>query len=281
VRNFEFLEPKSPQEASRMLQDSGEESRLYAGGTALMLAMRQRMLTPSHLVYLGGVPGLNGIQFDERNGLRIGALALHQEVADSPVVRSKYPVLAFMASHVANPQVRNQGTLGGNLCYGDPATDPPGCLMALRARVRVVGPKGERTIELDEFFTDYYQTALEPNEVLTEIHVPPMPADAKGAYTRFLRTPAEHRPLVSVAVVGRRNGEVRIAIGASVPVPTRARRAEHFLEGKKITREVVEEAANIAAADVEPVSDFRGSADYRRDMIRTVVRRTLATVFDL
>jgi carbon-monoxide dehydrogenase medium subunit len=147
--------------------------------------------------------------------------------------------------------------------------------------VRVIGPNGERSIEVDEFFTDYYQTALEPNEVLTEIQIPPLAADAKGAYTRFLRTPAEHRPLVSVAVVARRNGEVRIAIGASVPVPTRARRAEQFLEGKKITREVVEEAASIAAADVEPVSDFRGSADYRRDMIRTVVRRTLATVFDL
>jgi carbon-monoxide dehydrogenase medium subunit len=186
-----------------------------------------------------------------------------------------------MTAHVANPQIRNMGTIGGNLCYGDPATDPPGCLIALRARVLVVGGKGERTIELDEFFTDYYQTALQPDEVLTEIQVPPMAADAKGAYTRFLRTPAEHRPLVSVAVVARRNREVRIAIGASVPVPTRARRAEQFLEGKTVTLEVLEEAAAIAAADVEPVSDFRGSAEYRRDMIRTVVRRTAATVFGL
>jgi carbon-monoxide dehydrogenase medium subunit len=239
------------------------------------------MLTPSHIVYLGGVRSLDRIEFDERNGLRIGALVRHQELADSPVVRSKYPVLAGMAAHVANPQVRNQGTLGGNLCYGDPATDPPGCLIALRARVSVVGGQGERTIELDEFFTDYYQTALQPDEVVTEIQVPPMAAGAKGAYTRFLRTPAEHRPLVSVAVVARGNREVRIAIGASVPVPTRARRAEQFLEGRNVTRDVLEEAAAIAAADVEPVSDFRGSAQYRRDMIRTVVRRTAATVFGL
>jgi carbon-monoxide dehydrogenase medium subunit len=281
VRNFELLEPESPQEASRMLADSGEASRLFAGGTALLLAMRQRMLTPSHIVYIGGVRGLDHIEFDERNGLRIGALVRHQEVADSPVIRSKYPVLAAMAAHVANPQIRNMGTIGGNLCYGDPATDPPGCLIALRARVSVVGSKGERTIELDDFFTDYYQTALQPDEVVTEIRVPPMAADAKGAYTRFLRTPAEHRPLVSVAVVARRNREVRIAIGASVPVPTRARRAEQFLEGKTVTRDVLEEAAAIAAAEVEPVSDFRGSAEYRRDMIRTVVRRTAATVFDL
>lgn len=264
-----------------MLADSGEASRLFAGGTALLLAMRQRMLTPSHIVYLGGVRGLDHIEFDERNGLRMGALVRHQEVADSPVIRSKYPVLASMAAHVANPQIRNMGTIGGNLCYGDPATDPPGCLIALRARVSVVGSKGERTIELDDFFTDYYQTALQPDEVVTEIQVPPMAADAKGAYTRFLRTPAEHRPLVSVAIVVRGNREARIAIGASVPVPTRARRAEQFLEGKTVTLEVLEEAAAIAAADVEPVSDFRGSAEYRRDMIRTVVRRTAATVFGL
>ena len=266
-----------------MLADTGEDSRLYAGGTALMLAMRQRMLTPSHLVYIGGVAGLNSIEFDERNGLRIGALATHQEVADSPLVKARYPMLGFMAAHVANPQVRNQGTIGGNLCYGDPATDPPGCLMALGARILAVGPDGERTIGLDEFFTDYYQTALAANEVVTEIQVPPPPADAHGAYTRFLRTPAEHRPLVSVAVLARRNGAqcrgARIAIGASVPIPTRARRAEQFLEGKPVTEALLEEAATIAAADVEPVSDFRGSAQYRREMIRTVVRRTAAKVF--
>jgi carbon-monoxide dehydrogenase medium subunit len=281
VRNFELLEPRTPQEASRMLADSGEDSRLFAGGTALLLAMRQRMLTPSHIVYIGGLQGLGHIEFDERNGLRIGALVRHIDVAEHQIIKSRYPMLAGMAAHVANPQIRNMGTIGGNLCYGDPATDPPGCLIALRARVSVAGSKGERTIELDDFFTDYYQTALQPDEVVTEIQVPPMAADAKGAYTRFLRTPAEHRPLVSVAVVARRNREVRIAIGASVPVPTRARRAEQFLEGKTVTLEVLEEAAAIAAADVEPVSDFRGSAEYRRDMIRTVVRRTAATVFDL
>jgi carbon-monoxide dehydrogenase medium subunit len=193
-------------------------------------------------------------------------------------------MLAGVAAQLANPQVRNQGTLGGNLCYGDPATDPPGCLMALGARVRVVGPNGGRMIPLEELYIDYYQTALEPSEVVTEIQVPPMAADAKGAYTRFRKTPAEHRPLVSVAVVARASGdacrEARIVIGASVPIPVRARRAEQFLEGKPITREVLEEAACIVAADVEPVSDFRGSAEYRREMIRVVFRRTAASLIN-
>jgi carbon-monoxide dehydrogenase medium subunit len=283
VRDFVFLEPNSVPQACRMLADSGEDARLFAGGTALMLAMRQRMVTPSHVVYLGGVPGLSDIAFDERAGLRIGALATHAQVADSDVVKRNYPVLHHMAAHVANPQVRNQGTIGGNLCFADPASDPPGCLMALGARLRVAGPDGERSIELDEFFTDYYTTALEAGEVVTAIEIPPLPSDAGARYTRFLRTPAEHRPLVNVAAVLRRKGKVcssaRVVIGASVAVPTRARSAERFLEGKSITVEVLMETAELAAADIDPVDDLRGSADYRREMVRVVARRTLAEVF--
>src|SRR5690606_2450750 len=144
--------------------------------------------------------------YDERNGLRIGALARHVDIAEAPLVKSHYPVLADMAAQVANPQVRNQGTIGGNLCYADPATDPPGCLMALNARVRVIGPNGGRTIVVKGLYTEYYQTALEFSEVVTEIQIPPLHSEADGAYTRFRRTPAEHRPLVSVAVVARHRG---------------------------------------------------------------------------
>jgi len=268
-----------------MLVDHGENSRLFAGGTALLLAMRQRMLSPSHLVYIGGIPGLDRIDYDERNGLRIGALVRHGELADAPVVIARYPILAAMAAHVANPQIRNMGTLGGNLCYADPTTDPPSCLMALEARVKSVGAEGERVVALDEFFTDYYETALQPDEVVTEIQVPPLEADAVGAYTRFMRTPAEHRPLVGVAAVARRDRGVcvkaRIVIGASTPVPTRARRAEEFLAGERITQEIIDETARIAAADIVPVSDNRGAADYRRDMVLVVTRRTLALCLGL
>lgn len=245
--------------------------------------MRQRLLSPRQLVYLGGIPGLNRIEFDAENGLRIGALARHVDVASSPVIRQNFAMLATMASHVANPQVRNVATLGGNLCYADPATDPPTCLMSLGASVNIVSAAGERMVSLEQFYPDYYQTALAPDEVVTTVHVPPLPPGASGAYTRFLKTPAEHRPLVGVGVVGRHvRGalqDCRIAIGASVPVPVRATRAEQFLEGKQPTREVLEEAANIAAADIEPVSDFRGSADYRREMVRVVVGRTAAAAF--
>lgn len=285
MHDFDYLEPASVAEASRMLADLGDECRVIAGGTALMLGMRQRMLTPSHLVSLGRLGALRGIALDERVGLRIGALTLHAEVAASPLVRERFPMLASMAARVANPQVRNQGTIGGNLCYADPSTDPPGCLLALHAQVVLASARGERVLALSDFLVDYYTTALEPDELLSEIRVPALPADASGQYARFLRTAAEHRPLVSVAFVARRQGavctEARIAVGASTPIPVRLPRAEAWLAGKTITAEVAAEAADIVAADIEPVSDARGDADFRRDMVRVVARRNIAGLFGL
>ncbi|RYF82730.1 MAG: xanthine dehydrogenase family protein subunit M [Comamonadaceae bacterium] len=285
MREFDYLEPASVEEASRMLADLGDEVRVIAGGTALMLAMRQRMLAPTHLISVAKIERLRGITFDAQLGLRIGALARHSDVARSPLVQQHAPVLASMAARVANPQVRNQGTLGGNLCYADPSTDPPGCLMALDAHVVLGSMRGERVLRMEEFLVDYYVTALAPDEIVLEIRVPPLAAGTTGLYTRFLRTAAEHRPLASVALVARREGAVcrdaRIAIGASVPVPARMRRAEAFLEGRTVTPAVAAEVADIVAQDITPVSDLRGGADYRRDMVRAVARRTVAELFGL
>ena len=273
------------QEASQMLADLGNECRLIAGGTALMLGMRQRMLTPTHLISLGSLDALRQISYDPRSGLRIGALVLHAQIARAPVIQLHYPMLSDMAARVANPQVRNQGTLGGNLCYADPATDPPGCLMALDAQVVISGRRGERVLAIEDFLIDYYTTALESDEVVTEIRIPALPSDASGRYTRFLRTAAEHRPLVSVALLTRRAHavchEARLVVGASTAIAMRLRRAEAFLAGKTVTPEVAAEAAEIAAADIEPVSDQRGAADYRRDMVRIVARRTIVGLFGL
>ncbi|MEJ7686472.1 MAG: xanthine dehydrogenase family protein subunit M [Variovorax sp.] len=285
MRDFDFLQPASVSEVTRMLADLGDECRVIAGGTALMLAMRQRMLTPTHLISLAALQSLRGIEYDETRGLRIGALALHAEVARSPSVQAYYPMLASMASRVANPQVRNQGTIGGNLCYADPATDPPGCLMALDAEVVITGTRGERVMGVEEFFVDYFTTALEPDELLSEIRIAPPEAGTAGVYSRFLRTAAEHRPLASVALLARRSGatchHIRIAVGASTPIPLRLRRAEAFLKGRDVTVDLADEMADIVAADIEPISDQRGAADYRRDMVRVIARRSLLELFDL
>ncbi|HSV84847.1 MAG TPA: xanthine dehydrogenase family protein subunit M [Ramlibacter sp.] len=285
MRDFEFLQPRSVAEASRTLADLGDDCRLMAGGTALMLVMRQRMVAPTHVVSAAKIEALRGISFDPRSGLRIGALVKHNELARSEVVQRHYPVLAAMAAQVANPQVRNQGTLGGNLCYADPATDPPGCLLAHGAQVVLGSARGERVLTIEEFLVDYYVTAIEPDELVVEIRVPAPLPDAAGAYTRFLRTAAEHRPLVSVALMTRREGalcrEAKLVIGASVPVPGRVTRAEEFLRGKQVTASIAAQAADIVAEDIEPISDIRGNADFRRAMARVVARRTIAGLFGL
>jgi carbon-monoxide dehydrogenase medium subunit len=192
-----------------------------------------------------------------------------------------------MAAHLANPQIRNQGTLGGNLCYADPATDPATCLLALDAEVEVGSRRGTRRIGMGDFFVDYYTTALEPDELVIAVHVPPAAPGALGHYTRFLRTPAEHRPLVNVAVAAVRDSrdapcrEVRIAVGASVPIPTRVPRAEAALEGHVPTRAAAQAASDAAAEDIFAVSDARGDEAYRRAMVRVVVRRSLIALFGM
>lgn len=285
MHNFDVLTPASIAEASRMAADLGDDARFIAGGTALILALRQRMLAPTHLISLSALSTLRGIDFDENRGLRIGALSLHSEVAANPLVRHHAPMLAATAAQLANPQVRNQGTIGGNLCYADPATDPPTCLLALDARVRLVSQHGVRELPLSEFIVDYYTTALAADELVQDILVPPPPVDAAGSYHRFLRTAAEHRPMVSVAAWVRRDGaackEARLAVGAATPVPGRMARVEACLSGRTVTANIVAEAAALAAADLTPIDDLRGSADYRRAMVRVQVQRALAQLFDL
>ena len=186
--------------------------------------------------------------------------------------------LADMASRLANPQVRNQGTIGGNICYADPATDPPSCLMALDASLVLSNARGDRVLPIADFLIDYYTTALAPDEIVSEIRVPP-PAFDIGYHARFLRTAAEHRPLVNLAVTMKRDQdiirEVRLVVGATTTVPTRVREAETFLEGKTMTNAVAAQAADIVAAGVQPISDIRGSEAFRRDMVRVVARRTI------
>ncbi len=285
MREFDFAEPSSVAEASQMLADQGDDARIIAGGSALMLAMRQRMLAPTHLISVARLPRLHGIDVDPRQGLRIGAMSRHIDVARSELVKAHAPVLARMAAQVANPQVRNQGTIGGNLCYADPSTDPPGCLMALDASVVLGSTRGERVLSMEEFLVDYYTTAMESDELLLEIRVPLQAPGTQGEYTRFLRTAAEHRPLVSVALVVQREGQIchqaRLAVGASTPIPTRLRRAEECLRGKTVNAQLAAEVASIVAEDIQPVSDLRGSSEFRREMVRTVTRRTVATLFGI
>ncbi|TPG59691.1 xanthine dehydrogenase family protein subunit M [Roseomonas nepalensis] len=278
MRDVDYLRPETVAEASALLAELGEGGRLIAGGTALLLALRQRMVAPTHLVSLARVGGLRGITYDPRDGLRIGALTTHSALARSAVVRAHYPVLADMAGRLADPQVRNQGTLGGNLCYADPTTDPPTCLAALDARLVLGSARGDRSLPVTEFLVDYFTTALHPDEILTGIRLPPPRFDL-GHHARFHRTAAEHRPLINLTLLARRDGdtvaEARLVVGATTVVPTRVAAAEAFLAGRAVTAAVAREAADIVADAVEPLSDLRGTAAFRRDMLRVMARRSI------
>ena len=280
MREFDFLAPRSLSEALAMLADHGGEAVVFAGGTALMLGMRQRIVSPGILVSLGGLAELRTIDFDPQRGLRIGAMARHADIARSDEVRRHYPMLAAMAGGLANPQVRNQGTLGGNLCYADPSTDPPSCLAAFDAELVVTGADGARRMKMQEFSADFFATALRPGEVLTEIRLPPPHPDARAFYRRQLRTPAEHRPIANVAMTLRESGkgwsDIRIVVGAATPVPQRMTRAERYLEGRAVTLAEAEATAGLVADDLAPLADGRGGADLRRRAVRAATRRLVA-----
>lgn len=285
MREFDFLEPATLAEALGLVSELGDECRVAGGGTAVILAMRQRMLNPQALVSLGKLDELRRISFDKRNGLSIGALARHADIANSPVVREHFPVIAHMAARLANPQVRNRGTLGGNLCYADPATDPPACLLAHEASVVIAGKAGERVLPMEEFLVDFYTTALEPTEILTHIRVPALPADMRGRYTRHLRTAAEHRPLANATFLARNSSGVcldaRLTVGAATPVAQRMRRAEEFLNGRTVNLELATQTADIVAQDIAPISDSRGDEQLRRQVVRVIVKRSIADTFGI
>ncbi|MBI2209047.1 MAG: xanthine dehydrogenase family protein subunit M [Deltaproteobacteria bacterium] len=277
---FEYRTPKNIKEVHQELKQFGTEAKLVAGGTALVIMMKQRLVRPSCLVSLRSVRGLGGIA-QKDGGLRIGGLTTHREVETSSLVRRQNPLLAETYRRVATIRVRNMATVGGGLAHADPNQDPPPTLIALGASVKVTSANGSRTVPLDGFFTDYYETVLKPDEIITEIFVPRLPPNSGGAFLKFLPRTADDYATVSAAAVltldkARKTfTDVRIALGSVGTTPIRAREAEAILRGQPVKAEALREAAEKAKQLVDPVSDFRGSAAYKREMAGVFVRRAL------
>jgi carbon-monoxide dehydrogenase medium subunit len=277
---FEYRTPKNLKEVHATLKEFGTDAKLIAGGTALVIMMKQRLVRPSCLVSLRSVRGLNGVELKD-GGLRIGGLATHREVENSSLVRRRLPVLAETYHHVATIRVRNRATVGGGLAHADPNQDPPPTLIALGATVKATSPNGSRVIPLDEFFTGYYETVLNPDEIITEMVVPKMAANTGAAYLKFLPRTADDYATVSAAAVltldksKKTISDVRIALGSVGSTPIRATAAEAILRGQPLKAEAFAEAAEKAKEAVDPVSDFRGSAGYKKEMAGVFVRRAL------
>ena len=277
---FEYRTPKNLKEVHASLKEFGTDAKLISGGTALVIMMKQRLVRPSCLVSLRSVRGLNGIEVKD-GGLSIGGLATHREVETSSLVRRRLPVLSETYHHVATIRVRNTASVGGGLAHADPNQDPPPTLIALGATVKATSANGSRVIPLDEFFTDYYETVLNPDEIITEVFVPKMPPNSGSAYLKFLPRTADDYATVSAAAVltldksKKKISDVRIALGSVGTTPIRAKDAEALLRGQPVKPEAFREAAEKAKEAVDPVTDFRGSAGYKKEMAGVFVRRAL------
>ena len=273
---FDYLEPATLSEAFSLLEQHGDNARVIAGGTSLIIWMRQRLLMPKVVIGLGRIPEFDTITFDRQQGLRIGAGARHRDIELSPAVKQHYPLLHETFRKVAQPRIRNMGTIGGNLAGGDPLTDPGASLIALDAELTLASSNARRTVSVEDFFVDYYQTALEPGELLTEIRVPP-PERPGWSHIKFTPRSVEDFATVGVAMTLRGKAasceDVRLALNSVASTIVRAKRAEDVLRGQRLSDDLLREAGEIAATEVDPMDDNRGSADYKRDLVKVLVRR--------
>jgi carbon-monoxide dehydrogenase medium subunit len=276
---FDFQEPTSLKKVFALMENHGEDARVIAGGTSLLIMMRQRLLMPKLLIGLGRIPKFDRITYNSRDGLRIGAGARHRDIELFPAIAKHYPLLRETFRKVAQPRIRNMGTVGGNLAAGDPLTDPGASLIALDAKVTLMSAKGTRTLPLDEFFIDYYQTALEPGELLSEIRVPP-PVRPGWSHIKFTPRSVEDFATVGVALTLKTsNGaceDIRIGLNSVASTIVHAKRTEAVLRGRSITEDALREAGEVAATECDPSDDNRGSAEYKREMVKVLVRRAAA-----
>ncbi len=274
---FDYLEPASLKEACEILEQHADEAKLIAGGTALLIWMRMRLLNPALVISLGKIPDFDYIRFDEKQGLRIGAGARHRDIELAVDVRHHYPLLHETFHKVAQPRIRNMGTIGGNLCQGDPLTDPGASLMALDAEITLTSLNGRRVIPVEKFFVDYYQTDLRPGEILTEIRVPYPVTHPSWSHIKFLPRSQEDFATVGVALTLRTEGgvcrDIRLALNSVAPTILRAKKAEEVLRDRKINDASLREMAEVAATEVDPMDDVRGSPDYKRELVTVLVRR--------
>jgi CO/xanthine dehydrogenase FAD-binding subunit len=277
---FDYLEPNTIDEALSMLSQYRGRAKVIAGGTDILPKLKRRETkAPEYIIDLKGIPDLDYIRYDEVDGLSLGALVTIHAVEASPVVQERFGVLFQAVESMASAQVRNRGTIAGNLCNAVPSADTAPALLTLEASLKLTSQKGERIVNVEDFFTGPHKTVLTDEEILQEIRVPNLPPHSRGRY--FKLTPRRSMDLAVVgvaAVVVVEDGicnDIRIALGAVAPTPIRARRAENMIKGQKLSDEVVERAAEIAAEECHPISDHRASAEYRCDMVKVLTRSAI------
>jgi len=275
---FEYLRPKTVPEAIAMLEEHGEEAKILSGGQSLIPMMKLRLARPGYLIDINRISGLSHIK-EEDGYLKIGALTREAELEASPVVRSNYPIISDTAHVIADPQVRNLATVAGNLAHGDPANDHPATMIALSAQVVANGSKGERVIPIENFFLSLFSTALKQDEILTEIRIPIPPPRSGGAYFKLERKVGDFATAAVAAqlTLDEQGACQKAGIGLTNvgATPIKARKAEAFLQGKKLDEATIRQAAQLAADEAEPSADLRGPVEYKKGLVKELAKRAL------
>ena len=275
---FHYDAPSTLDEAFALLEEYGDEAKILAGGHSLIPMMKLRFSSPTHLVDINGIPGLAYIK-EEDGYLKIGAMTREVELEDSSLIAGKYHIFKDATHLIADPQVRNFGTIGGNIAHGDAANDHPAVMLALGAEVEISSKEGSRTVPIDEFFYGFYTTAVQPGEILTEIRIPAAAGKYGSAYYKVERKAGDYAAAGVAAVVQLdENGAcTRVGIGLTNvnPLPLRASRSEEVLLGNQPTEDLINLAAQYASEDCSPSADLRGDEEYKRHLVKVVTRRML------
>ncbi len=281
--SFDYSAPNTLEEALKLLQEIGDEAKILAGGHSLIPMMKLRFAEPEHLVDLNNIPGLSEVSMNG-DTLTIGAMAREVDVEDSEEVAKVFPIFKDAAKLIADPQVRNFGTLGGNLAHGDAANDQPAVMLALNADLEITGLDGARTVGIDEFFYGFYMTAIQEGEILTKITIPVPSGKVGNAYHKLERKVGDYATAgVAVQLVLDADGTcISAGIGLTNvnATPLRAERSEQALVGTKVDDAAIEAAAQAASEDCNPSSDLRGSEDYKRRVVKTITKRMIAKALE-
>ncbi len=274
---FKYLSPETVQEACSLLAQHGDKAKVLAGGTDVMNVMKDRVISPEFVVGLRGITDLDYIN-DDSDGIKIGALTTLATLMKSSVIKEKLPSLAEVPTKMATTQIRNMGTVVGNICNAAPSADMAPILICMGAQAKITGPDGDRVVALEDFFTGPGQTVLGAGEIMTEIQVPNQPTNSAGAYFKLSRVSVD-LAVVGVGVVLAMDGDtckdIKITLASVAPKPIRAPKAEASIKGKKIDEALIEEAGKIASGEATPIDDVRGSAFYRTEIVNVFTKRAI------
>jgi aerobic carbon-monoxide dehydrogenase medium subunit len=279
--DFKYFSAKNLMEACTLVAQYGEEAKILSGGQSLVNMMKQNLVIPSYIIDIKSIPDLDYIRYDDVAGLSIGALTTHRSLEKSAIVKDKYFMLTEMELHLASMAVRNWGTVGGNLCSADPASDLATSLIALGAELTLTSENGERRVLLEDFIVDSFETVLREDEILTQIRIPAYASKNGGSHIKFGRRATD----LGIVVVAThltldesdsgRCKNIRIVLGSVDPFPQRYKRAEDLINGQKINDTLMEKAARAVFEDCQPTSDINGTSEYKREIARVIVKRSL------